>query len=446
MRQHLTDRTSAVAPPRSSNVTPGLVSVVGLGYVGLPLAFRLEERGYRVVGIDTDSEKVRALRSKVAPQLASEEQAQLARSAMRLFQDPEHAYLRRAAIIIVCVPTPVDDAHMPDLGPLTRAIESIGTYLSPGQLVIVESTVNPGVCDEVLLPILESRSGLTVGTDFFFAHCPERINPGDEKWTVATIPRVVGAGDAESLARARTFYESVLDAQVFPMASLKEAEAVKIVENSFRDINIAFVNELAMSFHRLGIDVMRVIEGASTKPFSFIPHTPGCGVGGHCIPVDPYYLISYAEKNGFTHRFLSIAREVNNGMPKFTVDVLEETLVARGIDPRTATVALLGLTYKRDVPDLRESPALVIERDLRARGVTVVTYDPLVPEHASASSLEEALAGADCALIAADHTAFRALTPEDFARHGVSVVIDGKNCLPKDAFLAAGITYRGIGT
>jgi len=287
MRQHLTDRTVVAVSPRESQVTSGLVSVVGLGYVGLPLAFRLEERGYRVLGIDTDAEKISTLRSKVAPQLTPEEQAQLARSAVRLFQNPEHVYLRRAAVVIVCVPTPVDEAHMPDLGPLTRAIESIGTYLSPGQLIIVESTVNPGVCDEVLLPILESRSGLSAGTDFFFAHCPERINPGDAKWTVATIPRVVGAGDPESLVRARTFYESVIDAEIFPMASLKEAEAVKIVENSFRDINIAFVNELAMSFHRLGIDVMRVIEGAATKPFSFIPHTPGCGVGGHCIPVDP---------------------------------------------------------------------------------------------------------------------------------------------------------------
>jgi UDP-N-acetyl-D-glucosamine dehydrogenase len=230
------------------------------------------------------------------------------------------------------------------------------------------------------------------------------------------------------------------------MGNIKEAEAVKMVENSFRDVNIAFVNELAMSFGKAGIDVTNVIRGASTKPFAFMPHFPGCGVGGHCIPVDPYYLIRYGRENGFKHRFLETARRINNGMPHYTVELLEGALKDVQHKPLAgSTVALLGLAYKRDVPDLRESPALEIREELEDRGVHVRAYDPFVPAESDAKSLDAALRDADAAVLATDHTLFRTLAPEHFSARGVAIVIDGRNCLSKDAFQGAGLAYRGIG-
>lgn len=424
----------------------GVVTVIGLGYVGLPLALLAEQKGYELYGIDHDERKVADLRRRNVSYLTPKESRELKKSRIHVSQN-DVRYVRDADIIIICVPTPVYEDHLPNLEPLKAACEFVGAHLRPNQLIIIESTVNPGVCEEIALPILEERSGLSAGTDFFFAHCPERINPGDSTWNVRTIPRVIGANDSESLERATNFYRSILEGEVKPMNSIREAEAVKIVENSFRDINIAFVNELAMSFDTLGIDIKNVLEGASTKPFAFMAHQPGCGVGGHCIPVDPYYLISYAAKNGFTHRFLSIARDINNSMPRYTVETLSELLEK---DPETppiegSTVALLGVSYKRDVPDVRESPASVIHDELVTRGVTVRTYDPLLPEYSNVTSLTEALQDADAAIIATDHSEFRSLRPENFLEEGVRVVVDGRNCLPKEEFLKAGIHYKGIG-
>ena len=420
------------------------VSVIGLGYVGLPLAILCEEKGYKVSGVDNDAAKAEKLKKRIAPYLNKAESELFKKSGISIYT--EDFAIADSDVIIVCVPTPVYEDHSPNLEPLISAAEMIGKNLRRGQLVVIESTVNPGVCDEVVLPILESRSGLKAGADFFFAHCPERINPGDEKFSVRTIPRVIGANDEESLARAKSFYESILDAKVFPMRSLKEAEAVKIVENSFRDINIAFVNELAMSFDRLGIDLMNVIAGASTKPFSFMAHFPGCGVGGHCIPVDPYYLISYAKKNGFTHKFLSLAREINNSMPIYTVDALVDLLRPKNGDLSGVPIALLGLSYKRDVPDIRESPAMVILAELAKRGASVRTFDPFITDRSTAKSLDEALTGAMAVIVATDHSVFRsALTPELFRRKKIAAVVDGRNFLPKEEFVAAGIRFRGIG-
>ncbi len=424
-----------------------IVTVIGLGYVGLPLALMAETEGYRVFGIDTDIEKVEALKRKSAPHLSEQEKKLFQKSKFHIRTDGSP--LADSDIVLVCVPTPVYADHAPNLEPLIGATELVAANLSEGQLVIIESTVNPGVCEEVLIPILERVSGLAAGKDFFFAHCPERINPGDDRWTLATINRVIGANDATSLARASIFYESILDADVYPMQSLKEAEAVKIVENSFRDINIAFVNELAMSFDKLGIDVTNVIKGASTKPFSFMAHFPGCGVGGHCIPVDPYYLISYAAENGFTHRFLSAAREINNGMPHYTVNLMAGILADAYTESKASLdgkqIALLGLSYKRDVPDLRESPALEIKEELERQGATVRVFDPFLPTQSTAKTLEEAITGADGIILATDHSAFTALTPALCRKAGVSAIVDGRNFLPKDRFVAAGISYKGIG-
>jgi UDP-N-acetyl-D-glucosamine dehydrogenase len=437
-------REDAVTKMRTDAIAETRVAVVGLGYVGLPLALRADRRGHPVVGLDLDQERVESLKRRHAPDFLSAPDAETVQFH-KMDVSRDHSILAGADVYVICVPTPVSETHEPDLNPLLSATTAVASYLREGTLLVVESTVNPGVCDEILLPLIKKMTGLKAERDYLFAYCPERINPGDTKWDVRSIPRVLGAAGPQSAKAALAFYASIVDAPVHLMQNVKEAEAVKITENSFRDINIAFVNELAMSFKKLGIDVMRVLDGAATKPFGFMPHYPGCGVGGHCIPVDPYYLIAYARQNGFTHRFLETARDINNYMPFYTITLLEESLQEHGIHLPQARIALLGLSYKRNVPDERESPALVIKEELQHRGAAVRAYDPFLEERSTAGSLEAALSGADAALIATDHDVFATLTPEDFKRYGVSIVIDGRNCLNKEAFVRAGITYHGIG-
>ena len=419
------------------------VGIIGLGYVGLPLSILAAGRGFRVVGFDIDEGKIVQLMRREAGFLSSDEDAEFKR-ASTLSVTAKERDLEGLDAYIVCVPTPVHENHLPDLRPLEGACEIVGRHLAYGALVIIESTVSPGVCEAVALPILERVSGLS-REEFHFAHCPERINPGDEKWNVRTIPRVVGALTEEALERTAFLYSSLIDGEITRMKGIKEAEAVKMMENAFRDINIAFVNELAISFDKAGIDLVNVIEGASTKPFGFMPFYPGCGVGGHCIPVDPYYLIRYGRENGFEHHFLVTARRINSGMPRYAVRALERALREKKKKLKGSTIALLGLSYKRDVPDMRESPAVVIRNLLTKRGFKVNVYDPYIPGASTARDVKKALAGADAALIATDHSIFRALGPEDFEECGVDIVVDGRNCLDKDAFERKSITYRGIG-
>lgn len=425
------------------NKTLPLVAIIGLGYVGLPLALLAARKKYRVVGIDTDQKKIDLIRGRKAPFEDDDIAGELKKTSLEATTDFKH--IEDASVIVICVPTPVDEEHMPDLEPVKTASQSVAAFLKPHQLVVLESTVNPGVTETIIIPILEAGSGLTAGEDFFIAHCPERINPGDVRWRVETIPRVVGSLEKNGLRRAAAFYRSILKGKVTLMESLKEAEAVKIVENSFRDINIAFVNELARSFTRLGIDVVRVIDGAATKPFSFMAHYPGCGVGGHCIPVDPYYLIEYAKQNGFHHEFLSLARRINNSMPQFAVDILTKALEENEVSLAGSRIALLGLAYKADIDDVRESPALEIADILESHDAEVISYDPFVPELSKAKTLKDALRGAQAVLIATNHSEFVKLLPKDVLEHDVHIVIDGRNCLPKERFLDAGVTYRGIG-
>jgi len=419
------------------------VAIVGLGYVGLPLALLADEKGYQVIGIDVNEEKVRQINNRTSPFLDEAVERALKTSGMKATTDFDQ--LERVGTVVICVPTPIYENHMPNLEPVENACRSVAKCLQRGQLVVLESTVNPGVCDEVVLPLLENLSRLKCGRDFYLAHCPERINPGDKKWNVRNIPRVIGSYDEVGLERAYQFYRDVIEGEIKKMGSLKEAEAVKIVENSFRDVNIAFVNELAMSFTKLGIDVVNVIQGAATKPFSFHPHFPGCGVGGHCIPVDPYYLIEYAKDNGFHHDFLSLARRINNRMPQFTVDLVIDALNSKDIAIRGKKIAVLGLAYKADIDDCRESPSFEIVKHLRERGAEVSTFDPYVTKESTAKSLEEALEGAAAVVIATNHQIFRNLTPEFLLKRGIDVVIDGRNCLSKEAFIKAGAFYKGIG-
>lgn len=424
---------------------PG-VAVVGLGYVGLPLAVAAAERGYHIIGVDRDVEKVLAIRAREMPFVDEELGKRLkALPAESLDVTDDYSYIVTAELVIFCVPTPVHENHLPNLEPLEQAIIAAAPHLKRGVTVIVESTINPGVCEEVVLPLLQEYSGLVAGESLFLAHCPERINPGDKEWRLENIPRVLGGLDMKSLSRAYKFYRSIINAPIHLLSSLAEAEAVKVVENSFRDINIAFVNELAMSFSRLGIDVVNVIRAASTKPFAFLPHYPGCGVGGHCIPVDPYYLIECGRQNGFSHQFLSLARAINNQMPRYTVDRLVEVLADKGIELAGSRVAVLGLAYKADIDDVRESPSFDIIREISRRGGIPVAFDPYVPEKSDAKSLAEALEGAKAAVVATAHRAFKRLKPQYFLERGVEVVIDGCNCLSKERYASSLLVYRGIG-
>lgn len=419
------------------------LAVIGLGYVGLPLALLASKKGWKTIGIDNSSEKVVMLQRKESPIVDEKISKDLKTTTFRATID--FSEVKNVSIVVICVPTPVHENHVPDLGPVESACKGIAPHLQKGQLVILESTVNPGVSESVVLPILEKESGLQAGRDFYLAHCPERINPGDTKWNVENIPRVVGSLEEVGLMRAIEFYSSIITGAVKPMGSLQEAEAVKIVENSFRDINIAFVNELARSFSHLGIDVVRVIEGAATKPFAFMPHYPGAGVGGHCIPVDPYYLIEYAKVNGFQHDFLALARRINNSMPQFTAELVQSALNEKKKAINGARVAVLGLAYKSDISDCRESPSFEIIKHLRELGASVVAHDPFVLQKSDAQSLDEALEGSDAVVIATAHSVFKALTPDDFKKYGIEVIVDGRNTLDREAIKKAGLVYRGIG-
>ncbi len=430
----------AVASKKTRTKT---VAVIGLGYVGLPLAVRSSERGYKVIGFDTNEEKIALLKKRVSPIEDTFLEENITRFPFEATSDPKK--LKGADIILVCVPTPVDESFYPDLEPVISAIKLIAKYVKKGALVVLESTVNPGVSEEVVRPIFE-QAGFTIGRDLYLAHCPERINPGDKKWNVTNIPRVVGSFDQTGLTLAYDFYHSIVDGEIRKMKSIREAEAVKIVENSFRDVNIAFVNELARSFDVLNIDVKDVIEGAATKPFAFMAHYPSCGVGGHCIPVDPYYLIERAKQSGFDHKFLKIAREINNAMPAYTVELLQDALNQVKMPINGTAVGVLGLSYKANIDDIRESPAFKVINHLKKHQAKVETFDPHVKKQSSMKSLDALLKKSEALVLVTDHREFKeALTPALLKKHGIKVIIDGKNCLDKVAFTKAGIIYKGIG-
>ncbi len=419
------------------------IVIVGLGYVGLPLALLAKKNGYNVNGIVRSKHKADLINREICPF----EDKNIAQELKQhpFFVTIDFSIIKKADIILICVPTPIDGYHKPDLEPIIAASKNIGSNLKMGSLIILESTVNPGTIRNLVIPLIEKESKLIAGRDFYIAHCPERINPGDVTWSVGNIPRVVGGLENKSLEKAVKFYRSILSANIKPMRSIEEAEAVKIVENCFRDINIAFVNELAMSFSLLGIDVLNVIEGASTKPFSFLPHYPGCGVGGHCIPVDPYYMIEYASGKGFSHRFLSLARQINNGMPLYTVNLVIKELENQGKNLKNTTVTVLGISYKKNIDDFRGSPSFKIIKTLKKRGINVKSYDPHVLDKSTAKNLDEALNNVDAVIIVTDHTEFLTLTPEQLLKNNVNILIDGRNCLNGEQFIKAGIHYKGIG-
>jgi nucleotide sugar dehydrogenase len=418
------------------------VCVIGLGYVGFPLAVLAATKGYEVFGYDKDEKKLE--RIEKGENIVGEEylDAILPKVKLNIIRDEKE--LNQCQIFIIAVPTPVDEKYYPDLGFVTAAARTVAENMNSGALVVVESTINPGVCEEYVRPIFE-KAGWKIGDTVFISHCPERINPGDPKWNVMNIPRVVGSFEGIGLEKSVKFYESILEGKVMPMKTIREAEAAKIIENSFRDVNIAFVNELAKSFDLMGIDIVNVIKGAATKPFAFMPHWPSCGVGGHCIPVDPYYLIERAKENGFDHKFLRSARAINNSMPLYTVELLQDALNKVEKPFKNTSIGILGLSYKANVGDLRESPALKIIELLKEREANINIFDPYVLDKSTAPDLNTLLDSVDAIVITADHKEFKEISPEVLKNKNISVVIDGKNCLDKDKIQELGIIYRGIG-
>lgn len=422
-----------------------IVAIIGLGYVGLPLAVRAQERGYEVIGFDIDQEKIKALQKGKNPFKDDYLNKNFALFPLScLTHDP--ADLKKADIHIIAVPTPVDHLRHPDLGPVISASEMAAKHAKKGALIVLESTVNPYVSEEIVKPIFE-KHGFTVGKDIYISHCPERINPGDPHWNVTNIPRVIGSFDPTGLAISLQFYSSIVDAEIRPMKHIREAEAVKILENSFRNINIAFVNEIARSFDRLDIDVKDVIDGAATKPFAFMAHYPSCGVGGHCIPVDPHYLVERAKESGFHHDFLKLAIKTNDEMPMYTVERLQDALNEMEMPMKNTVVGVLGLSYKANIEDMRESPALEIISELKNHLCRVETFDPYILGQSSVSTLEELLEKCQALIIATNHKEFiETLTPELLKARGVKAIIDGKNCLNREAFIAEkAFVYHGIG-
>ena len=422
------------------------IAIIGLGYVGLPLACLCAKKGYDVGGFDLNEEKVRLINAGNSPikDQYVEENLKAAAGRLKASSNAGEA-LKGATIAIICVPTPAV-GDKPDLSFVESACRMLAPFVSKGELVIMESTVYPGTTEEIALPILEKGSGLSAQKDFFLGHCPERIDPGNKKFTIEKIPRVLACLSPKGNEKAKRFYSTIIDAEITVLGSVKAAEAVKVVENTFRDVNIAFVNELAESFDKMGIDLSEVIKGASTKPFGFMPFYPGPGVGGHCISQDPYYLIARSESAGFEPKFLKLARHINEAMPSYVVSLVEAMLAKMNIMPGNAMVAVLGLAYKPEVDDPRESPALKIVSLLKQKGIKVKTFDPFIKKESNANSAAEAIAGADCVVLATHHKALiEFLSPARLEKSGVKAIVDARNALDRDGIRGKGILFKGIG-
>lgn len=409
----------------------GSVAVIGLGYVGLPLVVEFAEAGFTAVGIDIDSAKaegVNAGRSHI-PDVPDERVERLVKAG-KLSATSDFHVLGSVDSIVICVPTPLRRTKEPDVSHILAACEKIYEYLRPGHLVILESTTYPGTTDEVILPLFEQK-GLKVGEDFFLAFSPERIDPGNKQFGTKSIPKIVGGVTPECTRKAVALYQHALEA-VVPVSNARVAEAVKLFENTYRSVNIAMANEMALLCRHLGIDVWEVIDGAATKPFGFQAFYPGPGIGGHCIPLDPYYLTWKARISGFDARFVGLATEINSNMPQYVVSMISDALNDEGKCVKNANILILGVAYKKNVEDVRESPALEIMKSLCLRGANVEYSDPHVPSLAIGAGIlnsvainENELQNADCAVIIADHDAF------DYAQIGANarLVVDTRNAM-----------------
>jgi len=415
------------------------IGIIGLGYVGLPLACLFAEKGFPVTGFDVDPSKIDSLNAgkSYIKHIASKRIAPLVRAG-RLASSTEFRELRKMDAVIICVPTPLTKFREPDMRFVVATAETVANTLRSGQLVVLESSTYPGTTTELVKPILE-RGGLKSGRDFLLAYSPEREDPGNETYGTASIPKVIGGDGAKALKLAKQLYDAVV-VRTVPVSSPETAEAIKLTENIFRAVNIAMVNELKVIFDAMGIDVWEVIEAAKTKPFGFMPFYPGPGLGGHCIPIDPFYLTWKARAHNINTRFIELAGEINTQMPRYVVTRLTEALSRRaGKALRGAKILMLGLAYKKNVDDMRESPALTLIEMLEEAGAVVSYHDPFIPrikpsrEHGALTNrrsvpLNKArIAAADAVLIVTDHDR---IDYRDVARHA-KLVVDTRNALAR---------------
>lgn len=358
------------------------VGVIGLGYIGLPLAVAAGTSGYITIGFDVEIEIIKTINQKLKNKngiLANEINKLVDSKA--LFATNDFSLLKELDIICICVPTPLDNYQQPDISHIEMAVEKISDYLHDSKLIILESTTYPGTTEELVKPILEDKSGLICGKDFFLAFSPERIDPGNQEYKITNTPKIVGGIDPVSTEITILFYKNILQTEVYSTSSSRVAEMVKIYENIFRNVNIALVNEMAILCHRMNISIWEVIEAAKTKPYGFMPFYPGPGIGGHCIPLDPFYLTWKAKEYNYHTKFIELAGEINRYMPEYIVERISRILSKKALKPlKKSKILLIGVSYKKDIGDLRESPALLIIKKLEEEGALLTFYDPYIPE------------------------------------------------------------------
>jgi UDP-N-acetyl-D-glucosamine dehydrogenase len=423
------------------------VGVIGLGYVGLPLAMTAASAGFPVTGFDIDPSKIVSIDAGKSYIEAVSDQVLAEFTATRRFTaTTDFSSLADCDVIVICVPTPLTKHRDPDLSYVTRTSQSIATSLRPGQLVVLESTTYPGTTDGVVRPILE-ETGLKSGRDFFLGFSPEREDPGNQNFRTSTIPKVVAGDGPEASSLVEAFYGAAVDT-VVPVSTTATAEAVKLTENIFRAVNIALVNELKVVYEAMGIDIWEVIDAAKTKPFGFMPFYPGPGLGGHCIPIDPFYLTWKSREYELPTRFIELAGEINSAMPRHVVDRLAEALDVRsGKALSRSKVLVIGLAYKKNVPDIRESPSLKLIELIEARGGQASYHDPHVPTvpptreyghlkgRPSVDLTQETIAGFDAVLIATDHDAV------DYAALATwsSLIVDTRNAVGRRSLSGANV-------
>lgn len=418
------------------------IAVVGLGYVGLPLAVEFGKK-FRTIGFDLSTEKIAAYKRHVDP--TGEVSSDDLKAATRLEVGTDPAALKEADFVIVAVPTPVDDAHQPDFSPLVGSSKAVGQNLKQGAIVVYESTVYPGATEEVCIPILERESGKTWKKDFFVGYSPERINPGDKERTVTKIVKVVSGDTPETLLTVKEIYGSIITAGVYPASNIKVAEAAKVIENTQRDLNIALMNELAIIFDKIGIDTLEVLQAAGTK-WNFLPFRPGL-VGGHCIGVDPYYLTHKAQKLGYHPEVILAGRRINDGMGKFVAEQTIKQLIRNGHPVKDRPIIVLGLTFKEDCPDLRNSRVIDVIRELESYGAKVVVHDPVADagearhEYGVDLVAWDDLPKAGAIVAAVNHREFKSRPTSDFLSklEKCGVITDVKSMLDSVAFAAAGV-------
>lgn len=425
------------------------LALVGLGYVGMPIAVAFAAKGLDVIGFDLNREKIELYRSGVDPTMEVGDDV-IMRCDLEFTSEEEK--LQEAKFIIVAVPTPINMDHTPNLAPVIGASEIIGRNLQKGSIVVYESTVYPGVTEDVCLPILERESGLKCGVDFKIGYSPERINPGDKVHRLENIHKIVSGMDTESLEEIQKVYDLVIEVGTFPVSSIKTAEAIKVVENSQRDINIAFMNELAIVFDRMGIDTNEVVDGMNTK-WNALGFRPGL-VGGHCIGVDPYYFTYEAEKLGYHSQIILNGRMVNDGMGRFVADAAIKEMILAGKSPKQSKVVILGLTFKENCPDTRNSKVNDVILRLKEYGIQPMVVDPwankedALCEYGVVLAEPEEAKNADCVIVAVAHKEFRALSLQEikemFSQNLLDeekVLIDVKGLYPISDLKASGMRY-----